>query len=268
LARVSIKLLRHYDQLGLLPPHSVDRDTGYRYYSVDQLVPLNRLLAYRALGFSLRELRRLAHGAASPDALRQMLMTLRADLSARLAAERARLAELDERIAVIDRVGCAPRHEVSIRSIEPALALAVRRRCRSYDEVGELLRSLRSGLTARSRIGGYGAIWHRCAQQHAEIDCEALVFMDAGHRRISGGDKLIEVPACTAVSVLHEDRDEDARLAYRAALDRAAALGYRVAGPMRERYPGMRSNQTLIEAQFPLELIAPSARRSTYSSQT
>jgi len=45
LSRVSIKTLRHYDEMGLLKPVEVDRFTGYRYYEFDQLAQLYRTLA-------------------------------------------------------------------------------------------------------------------------------------------------------------------------------------------------------------------------------
>jgi len=35
-ARLSVKQLRHYADLGLLPPARVDPATGYRYYRVEQ----------------------------------------------------------------------------------------------------------------------------------------------------------------------------------------------------------------------------------------
>lgn len=38
LSRVSLKTLRYYDQIGILKPRKVDHDTGYRYYSADQLL--------------------------------------------------------------------------------------------------------------------------------------------------------------------------------------------------------------------------------------
>jgi len=37
LAHVSIKTLHHYDDLGLLKPVHVDRNSGYRYYEIGQL---------------------------------------------------------------------------------------------------------------------------------------------------------------------------------------------------------------------------------------
>ena len=59
LAQVSVKTLRYYDELGLLRPDWVDRYTGYRYYSLQQLPRLNRLLALRELGFPLAQIERL-----------------------------------------------------------------------------------------------------------------------------------------------------------------------------------------------------------------
>ena len=44
-AGVSVRMLRHYDRLGLLQPVRVDPATGYRQYSATQLPRLNRLLA-------------------------------------------------------------------------------------------------------------------------------------------------------------------------------------------------------------------------------
>mgnify|MGYP000023241084 CR=1 FL=1 len=36
LTRISIRMLRHYDEIGLLVPENVDEFTGYRYYSEEQ----------------------------------------------------------------------------------------------------------------------------------------------------------------------------------------------------------------------------------------
>jgi DNA-binding transcriptional MerR regulator len=53
LAHVSIKALHHYaDKMFLVLAH-VDRYTGYRHYTMDQPQHLNRILAYKELGFSL-----------------------------------------------------------------------------------------------------------------------------------------------------------------------------------------------------------------------
>ena len=45
LSQVSVVTLRYYDEMDLLKPVKVDAFTGYRFYAVDQLPRLNRILA-------------------------------------------------------------------------------------------------------------------------------------------------------------------------------------------------------------------------------
>ena len=53
--RVSVRMLRHYDAMGLLRPACVDRATGYRHYQAGQLADLNRVIALKELGFTLQQ---------------------------------------------------------------------------------------------------------------------------------------------------------------------------------------------------------------------
>jgi DNA-binding transcriptional MerR regulator len=59
LAQVSVRTLRHYDDLGLLKPARVDPATGYRYYTPDQVLRLHRILVLRDLGVSLSKVGQL-----------------------------------------------------------------------------------------------------------------------------------------------------------------------------------------------------------------
>jgi DNA-binding transcriptional MerR regulator len=52
LGRVSVRTLRHYDEIGLMAPASVDPETGYRCYLPSQLGQLNRIIALKELGLS------------------------------------------------------------------------------------------------------------------------------------------------------------------------------------------------------------------------
>ena len=56
LSRVSIRMLRHYDEIGLLKPAGIDRFTGYRYYSPDQLPVIGRITALKDMGFQLADI--------------------------------------------------------------------------------------------------------------------------------------------------------------------------------------------------------------------
>ena len=53
LSRVSIRMLRHYDEIGLLRPVRIDPETGYRYYEAEQLFLAGRINALKDMGFGL-----------------------------------------------------------------------------------------------------------------------------------------------------------------------------------------------------------------------
>lgn len=56
LSRVSVRMLRHYDEIGLLKPAETDPWTDYRYYRADQLPTMCRIAALKDIGFSLAEI--------------------------------------------------------------------------------------------------------------------------------------------------------------------------------------------------------------------
>ena len=59
LSRVSIRMLRYCDAIGLLKPAETDRFTDYRYYSEAQLPVVCRITALRDMGFPLADVRAL-----------------------------------------------------------------------------------------------------------------------------------------------------------------------------------------------------------------
>jgi len=100
LSRVSIKTLRHYDEMGLLKPIEVDRFTGYRYYEFDQLAQLYRILALKDLGFSLEEIGRFLDSDLSVEQMRGMLKLRQAEIRQQVEEEVARLARVASRSGV------------------------------------------------------------------------------------------------------------------------------------------------------------------------
>jgi DNA-binding transcriptional MerR regulator len=67
LADVTVRTLHHYDEIGLVQP-SARTAAGYRAYSADDVEQLREVLAYRRLGFGLREIADLV-GDPATDAV-------------------------------------------------------------------------------------------------------------------------------------------------------------------------------------------------------
>jgi len=63
LTGVSIRTLRYYDHIGLLPPSAVS-DAGYRLYDDEALERLQLILLYRELQFPLMEIKRILESPA------------------------------------------------------------------------------------------------------------------------------------------------------------------------------------------------------------
>ncbi|THA73896.1 MerR family transcriptional regulator [Streptomyces sp. A0642] len=121
--RVSARMLRHYDAVGLLPPDRTDPATGYRYYGAAQLARLNRIIALKDLGFTLQQVRAVLDEEVGPEELRGMLRLRRAELEAAMAAAAARLAQVEARLRSIESEGRMSVDDVVIKSV-PAVRVA------------------------------------------------------------------------------------------------------------------------------------------------
>src|SRR5262245_38853798 len=142
LGKVSVKALRFYDEVGLLKPTYVDRDTGYRYYSATLLPRLNRILAFKELGFPLEEIVHLLEGGLPVDRVRESLQSRRAELAGRIERERAQLAEVDAWLEQIDRAGRVPEYEVTIKQVAPRLVASIRDSLSEYADAEKLFDEL------------------------------------------------------------------------------------------------------------------------------
>ncbi|URZ07415.1 MerR family transcriptional regulator [Clostridium felsineum] len=58
---VSIQALRYYDKIGILKPKSIDKETGYRFYSDRQIVIVMIIKQMASLGLSLKEIGEFLH---------------------------------------------------------------------------------------------------------------------------------------------------------------------------------------------------------------
>lgn len=154
--RVSLRMLRHYDAIGLLLPAHVDRSSGYRFYKAAQLSRLNRIVALKGLGFTLQQVQTILDEDISTEELRGMLRLRRAELQAALADAASGLAQIEARLRSIENEGSMPQEDVVIRQL-PALRLAelsAMATSFSPDETGPLVGRLFDELRRRLDSAG------------------------------------------------------------------------------------------------------------------
>src|SRR6478672_6692781 len=97
LTGVGVKALRHYDEVGLLVPAAVDDETGYRFYSVDQVDRAEAIRLLRRLDMPLDEIRSTL-AAGDPATLRVALVSHQRQIATRDAELRASRGKLQRLI--------------------------------------------------------------------------------------------------------------------------------------------------------------------------
>lgn len=271
LGQVSVRTLRHYDQLGLLKPAHIDRFTDYRYYTIEQLPRLNRILALKDLGFSLEHIAGLLGDNLPADQLRGMLKLRQADLARELEAGQLRLARVEARLRQIEREGRVSPYEVLLKDVGPLAVAAARQRVPTLDDMPRVRCALYEELYAwldRNRVEAGRpelAIYHNPEFVDTNIDMEAAVVVGEAALDSDAGPSgarvaLRELPAVpTMASVVHHGDMFDVPDALIALYVWLGPNGYSAAGPYRELHLFGRENDwhdyhsVVIEMQLPVE---------------
>jgi len=126
IAQVSGRLLRYYDEIGLLSPEYADPQTGYRYYSAKQLPRLNRILVLKELGLGLDQISKLLDQDTSSEEIRGMLLLRKAQITQAMQDGMAQLQLVEARLDQVDAFGQTPVLDVVVKAASPQRYLALR----------------------------------------------------------------------------------------------------------------------------------------------
>lgn len=239
LSRVSVRMLRHYDQLGLLTPSQTDPLTGYRYYSAGQLPRLNRILALRDLGFSLEQIAGMLDEDLSTEQLLGMLKLKRAEVEAQMKLEGQRLGRLEARIRQMNESQDSGAYDVIVRDIEPALAATYREVAADDDRIQQMFDLVETYV---ARFDGARAdrppfsIYYDEDYREKDVDAEVAVPLNYAIPE-TDSIRVRQLPRLSnVVCVVHVGEYSDIYLAYNSLLAWIEANGYRMVGPIREVY--------------------------------
>jgi DNA-binding transcriptional MerR regulator len=250
LAQISVPTLRHYDDLGLLKPAHVDRFTDYRYYEIDQLPRLNRILALKDLGLSLDQIAKLLKEDMPPAQLRGMLAMKRAEIEQQLEREQARLMRVEARLQQIEGESSPSSYDVVLKRVEAQTIAGVHQVVPHVTQMGgfrrPVLDTLYDWLTennvSTSDIDVEMMIYHSAEYTDENIEMEATVVLSRNAVKLvargkSGGNRITirDLPAiATMASTIHFGALYDIPQAIIAVFAWIGGNGYRSAGPIRE----------------------------------
>lgn len=259
LSRTTVKALRYYDEIGLLKPVKVDQFTGYRYYEVDQLPRLTRIIALKDMGLSLEEIAKLLDENVSIAHILDLLRTKQDGIRQRLEEESERLRRVEEWLKQVEREGKMPDYEVVLKKVPPQKVVAIRETLPGYGSFGQLFGKLMPYIfqVGAQMIGPPIGIFHDEEFKESNVDME-LAFPVAADVPSKDGIKCRELPGCQMATAIHKGSYDTVSAGYTALMKWIEANGYEIAGPSREVYftdpnSGVPPSEYVTEIQFPVK---------------
>lgn len=137
LTQVSIRMLRYYDETGLLKPAHIDKFTNYRLYSANQILKLNKIVALRDMGFLTSEIKEILD-TWNEDTLLEKLNYKRQEVIENINCESKKLSKIENIIKNIRLESLNMNYEVNIKSIPSYNVVSLREIIPSYSDEGIL----------------------------------------------------------------------------------------------------------------------------------
>jgi len=180
--RVTIKALRHYDDFGLLKPASIDKFTGYRYYTSQQLPILHQILALRQMGFSLDEIKMVQNGILE----KELLQKKKSELLKKIAEETMKLSQVECYLLQNDR---DLEYHIILKELSEIIVASLRTVIPDYDALMAIVPSMGAEM---ERLGCICAVPEYCF----------TMYHDGEYK-----EENIDVEVCEAVTEKKQDSD-------------------------------------------------------------
>ena len=186
LSRISIRMLRYYDEKDILKPIRIDDFNGYRYYNESQLTIANQITALKDMGFSLSIIEQILKDYPEPDALRQYLIIKHKEIEEQVLENNRRLLLLDNTIKRLDKGENVMKYTVTLNELPERYVMSVRNIIPAYQDEGTLWHTMMSQIAQQNvKIANpcYGmAIFHDKEYKENDVDIEIQMAVDCKYQ--------------------------------------------------------------------------------------
>lgn len=255
ISRVSAKTLRYYDQIGLLKPGYVSRESGYRYYEVSQLRDMLLISRLKQYEFSLPEIAAVL--AKKDDGhLAGLIRNKKDELLSRISGEQHILLLMEQDIEKIERCENIMQSSYLIKTavFEPKNIFSLRQKM-SLQDFGKVFGEL-CGRMEKRRVqpaGPFLSVYHdeEFNRECTDIEVGAIVSEASGENI-----RTLDPGLCCCAT--HIGPYDDFTSCYAALAEWIEREGYTVSGPPIELYvkgcgSGARPEEYVTEIYFPIK---------------
>ena len=255
LSRVSIRMLRYYDEVGLLKPDKVDDFTGYRYYSEEQLLVMGKINALKDMGFGVNAIAEIMKNG-NPKEIEQIFQVQKAQLLEEVKDLNHRIRFLDTAIARL-RKDEIMKYDCIIKQMPERYVASVRKVIPKYEEEGRLWHILFSETAKFGMIpcGPAMAKLHDKEYKENDVDVEVQIEVKRHYENTENVTFFTE-PEMTVASATFKGSYEQFSDVYASLAAWVSENGYEFAGPMIDVYH-VSPNDTRNPDEFVTEICCP-----------
>lgn len=263
LSLVSVRMLRHYGEIGLLIPEEIDLFTGYRYYSADQLTKVGRVKHLQNMGFGLSTVKKILDHQYDPDELKEMFEGLYVQKEGQIESIENQLKMIKTAISNVEREEIYMKYSVVKKEISNRYVASVRKKIERYQEEGRLWEILNREIAPQcpkfTNPPCNVAIYHDEEYTDLNPDVEVQTSV-VGKYQDTQNVQFKEIPSALVASVTFNEDYAQMCDVNRAVVEWVRENGYRFNGTMYNIYhvgPGTESNpeKFVTESCFPIEKI-------------
>ena len=206
LTQVSIRMLRYYDETGLLKPAQIDEFTGYRLYSTEQIRTLHRIIFLRDTGFNVSEISDALINW-DDDFIINKLRNKQREIEEIIRIEKERVNKINMAIADISEEKIAAHCNFTLKSIPSFKVLSLRRTIPNYFQEGMLWEELYNFINEEHvhvvKNSVDFAIYHDVEYKESDVDVEVCVCVEHMGQNKNGftfrETEEVEAMACAMV---------------------------------------------------------------------
>jgi len=258
--KVTTKTLRHYDEINLLKPEHVDKITGYRYYTSNQLPTMYKIITLKQLGLSLNQIGEIIN---NPLALEIYLRIKETELTQNIKNEQSKLLQVQNYTNIL-KGDIKFMYTPISKELPEVIVASMRQVVSGYADFFHLCPNVMA--IEMERVGCVCAIpeycfniYHDGEYKETDIDveiCEAITEMKQ-NTEILKFKRINKIES--AICVLHKGPYENLRDAYIFIFEWIKDNNYEVSDNPRESYiDGIWNKENpedwLTEVQIPVKI--------------
>ena len=240
ICRISTKMLRYYDEIGLLKPTTIDEITGYRYYSAESMQKTYRILVLKDLGFSLSETKKLIDDNVADEELKKYLILKKEEQINEVRSINSRINKINNYLNILNCEDIVNDYNVVIKEVLETNVASIRIKVNDVYEqnriYGQLFKHIEENNYNYALPITFFTIYHEGDCNDLSLDIELCEIMNEKYK----SDKLVKFKTISMVEkaahIIHNGSQQSIHKTYEFAIKWLEYNNYQIDGLIRDVY--------------------------------